>query len=126
MNICKAALRMVSASRRRPFALLPCSLALAASAQQSPPPVEPPTPAASKSTTNKVDSVQTIPNVIVTARSSDVGQSTIDPRLGIRVYTIDTAQIQNMPQGADTPFAEVVERSPGVSQDAYGSWHVRG
>jgi outer membrane receptor protein involved in Fe transport len=31
-----------------------------------------------------------------------------------------------MPQGADTTFAEVVERSPGVSQDAYGSWHVRG
>jgi len=67
-----------------------------------------------------------IPSVVVTAQSSPVGQSTIEPSLGIRVYTIDTAQIQNMPQGADTTFAEVVERSPGVSQDAYGSWHVRG
>jgi outer membrane receptor protein involved in Fe transport len=67
-----------------------------------------------------------MPTVVVTAQSSPVGQSTIDPSLGIRVYTIDAAQIQNMPQGADTTFAEVVERSPGVSQDAYGSWHVRG
>lgn len=65
-------------------------------------------------------------NIVVTARSSDVGQSTIDPSQGIRVYTINTAQIQNMPQGADTTFAEVIERTPGVSQDAYGSWHVRG
>ena len=67
-----------------------------------------------------------MPTIVVTAPASDVGQSTIDPSLGIRVYTIDTAQIQNMPQGADTTFAEVIERSPGVSQDAYGSWHVRG
>jgi outer membrane receptor protein involved in Fe transport len=71
-------------------------------------------------------STSILPPVVVTARSSDVGQSTIDPSLGIRVYTIDTAQIQNMPQGPDTTFAEVVERTPGVSQDAYGSWHVRG
>jgi hypothetical protein len=67
-----------------------------------------------------------LPAVVITGQSSPVGQSTIDPSLGIRVYTINTAQIQNMPQGADTTFAEVIERSPGVSQDAYGSWHVRG
>lgn len=67
-----------------------------------------------------------LPAITVTAPSKAVGQSTIDPNLGIRVYTINTAQIQNMPQGADTSFAEVIERTPGVSQDAYGSWHVRG
>jgi outer membrane cobalamin receptor len=75
---------------------------------------------------NGTNAVQSVPQTIVTAASSAVRQSTIDPSQGIRVYTIDTAQIQNMPQGADTTFAEVVERSPGVSQDAYGSWHVRG
>jgi outer membrane receptor protein involved in Fe transport len=67
-----------------------------------------------------------MPTVVVKGQSFPVGQSTIDPSLGVRTYTIDVAQIQNMPQGADTTFAEVVERSPGVSQDAYGSWHVRG
>jgi outer membrane receptor protein involved in Fe transport len=67
-----------------------------------------------------------IPTVVVTGTSPSVGQSTVDPSLGVRVYTINTAQIQNMPQGEDTSFAEVIEQSPGVSQDAYGSWHVRG
>ncbi len=67
-----------------------------------------------------------LPDTVVTATRSPVGQSTIDPDLGIRVYTIDTPAIQNMPEGEDTTFAEVIERSPGVSQDAYGSWHVRG
>jgi hypothetical protein len=63
---------------------------------------------------------------IVVTGTPDVGQATIDPSLGIRIYTIDSAEIQTMPQGADTSFDKVVERAPGVSQDAYGSWHVRG
>ena len=67
----------------------------------------------------------TMATIVVTAPSG-VGQATIDPGLGIRVYTIDTAQIKTLPQGADTSFDQVVERTPGVSQDAYGSWHVRG
>ena len=66
-----------------------------------------------------------MPEISVTAMS-DFGHAAIDPSLGIRVYKIDTAQIQTMPQGADPTFDQVVERTPGVSQDAYGSWHVRG
>ena len=77
-------------------------------------------------TSVKTNSPPVVPETVVTAQSSAVAQSTIDPSLGIRVYTIDPAQIQNMPEGADTTFAEVIERTPGVSQDAYGSWHVRG
>jgi outer membrane receptor protein involved in Fe transport len=81
---------------------------------------------ATNSTLAPTNSTPILPSIVVTAQSSPVGQSTIDPSLGIRVYTIDAAAIQNMPQGEDTTFAEVIERSPGVSQDAYGSWHVRG
>jgi outer membrane receptor protein involved in Fe transport len=111
---------------RRIMALLIGSLALAASAQQSQSPPNGDASPTNKPATNTEYSTPVMPEVVVTAPRSDVGQSTIDPNLGIRVYTIDTAQIQNLPQGADTTFAEVIERSPGVSQDAYGSWHIRG
>ena len=67
----------------------------------------------------------TMAPIIVTA-TSGAAQATIDPALGIRTYTIDSAQIKTLPQGEDTTFDQVVERTPGVSQDAYGSWHVRG
>ena len=100
-----------------------------ASAQTPLPPIAGTNSAAINTTTAgaPTNSVPTLlPAVVVTAASPDVGQLTVDPSLGVRVYTINTAQIQNMPQGADTTFAEVIERSPGVSQDAYGSWHVRG
>jgi outer membrane receptor protein involved in Fe transport len=109
---------MILKHRPTHFFLIMGSAMKVAVAQQSQSP--------SEGTSSGTNAVQSIPETIVTARPSDVGQSMIDPSLGIRVYTIDITQIQNMPQGADTTFAEVVERSPGVSQDAYGTWHVRG
>jgi len=66
-----------------------------------------------------------LPPIVVTA-PFESEQQTIDPSLGVRVYKIDATQIQAMPQGEDTTFDQVVERTPGVSQDAYGTWHVRG
>jgi outer membrane receptor protein involved in Fe transport len=53
-------------------------------------------------------------------------QISIDPRLGLDVYTINAGEIENLSQGADTKFTEVYERSPGVSQDGHGIWHIRG
>jgi outer membrane receptor protein involved in Fe transport len=111
---------------RGTMAALIMAFALAASARQSQPAPSKDAPATNQPAANTGNSIQAIPETVVTATRTDVAQSTIDPSLGIRVYTIGPAQIQNMPQGADTTFAEVVERSPGVSQDAYGSWHVRG
>jgi outer membrane receptor protein involved in Fe transport len=111
---------------RRLISFLVGWLAVAASAQQSQSPTANAAPPGNQTATNPANSTPILPEVVVTAQSSEVGQSTIDPSLGIRVYTIDTAQIQNMPQGEDTTFAELIERTPGVSQDAYGSWHVRG
>jgi hypothetical protein len=116
-----------NATHRRPIgwhrilASLICLLAFDASAQTT---TNQPIFGTASGPTNSTPTV--IPATVVTGRHSDVAQSRIDPDLGIRVYNIETAQIQNMPQGADTTFAEVVERSPGVSQDAYGTWHVRG
>jgi hypothetical protein len=81
---------------------------------------------ASPTTSAEPNSPILMPSVVVTASKPGVAEATIDPNLGVRVYTIDAPQIQNMPQGEETTFAEVVERSPGVSEDAYGTWHVRG
>jgi outer membrane receptor protein involved in Fe transport len=67
-----------------------------------------------------------LPPILVTAPLPEAAQSTVDPSLGIRTYTLNSVQIQNLPQGADTTFAELIERAPGISQDAYGTWHVRG
>ncbi len=71
-----------------------------------------------------------LPPVDVTAsinRAIDPSrQISVDPGQGIKVYTIDTAEIQNLSQGADSKFTDVYERSPGVSQDGHGIWHVRG
>jgi outer membrane receptor protein involved in Fe transport len=68
--------------------------------------------------------------VVVTA-SADMPidlsrQISVDPSQGIKVYTIDAAEMQNLSQGADTKFTEVYENSPGVSQDGHGIWHIRG
>jgi hypothetical protein len=70
----------------------------------------------------------TLPPIIVRGQpdTGDAGQATIDPALGTRIYTIDEAQFKDLPQGEDTTFDQVVERMPGISQDAYGSWHIRG
>jgi outer membrane receptor protein involved in Fe transport len=49
------------------------------------------------------------------------------PNIGTTVYSIDQRMIDNLPQGDNTPFNEVLLRLPGVSQDskASGSIHVR-
>ena len=71
-----------------------------------------------------------VPTVVVTG-SADLPidpsrQISVDPSQGIKVYTIEAAEIQNLSEGADTKFTEVYENSPGVSQDGHGIWHIRG
>lgn len=49
------------------------------------------------------------------------------PNIGTTVYSIDQRIINNMSQGDNTPFNDVLLRLPGVSQDSKGSGslHVR-
>ncbi|WP_036167102.1 TonB-dependent receptor [Massilia sp. 9096] len=70
---------------------------------------------------------QPIQTVEVTAAHLKSERIELSPRIGTTVYTIDQHIIEGLPQGANTPFNEVLLRLPGVDQDskASGSLHVR-
>ncbi len=53
-------------------------------------------------------------------------RSEIVPNLGATAYTMDKAQIANIPQGADSPFNQILLRTPGMAQDSLGQLHLRG
>ncbi len=65
--------------------------------------------------------------VEVTAAHLRSERMELSPKVGTTVYSIDKHMIENLGQGADTPFNEVLLRLPGVAQDskASGSIHVR-
>ena len=68
-----------------------------------------------------------VDTVVVTAPTSKNEQVNLSPKIGATVYTVDTAAIDALSQGSDTPFNEVLLHLPGVEQDskASGSLHVR-
>ena len=70
---------------------------------------------------------QAVPTVEVTAAHLKSERIELSPKIGTTVYTIDEHIIEGLPQGANTPFNEVLQRLPGVDQDskASGSLHVR-
>ena len=58
----------------------------------------------------------------------DQAREQIVPQLGATSYLIDSAQIQNLAQGENAPFNQLLLRAPGVVQDSAvnGDLHVRG
>jgi outer membrane receptor protein involved in Fe transport len=60
--------------------------------------------------------------------SLDRARAAIAPELGSTSFALDSAQIANLPGGADAPFTQVLLRAPGVAEDseANGGIHVRG
>jgi len=93
-------------------------------AQTTPPAADsgpPPTAPAAPGQTVLLDTV-------VVSASLDQARDDILPRLGATSFVIDSEQIQNLPQGADAPFNQVLLRAPGVAEDsaANGDLHVRG
>ena len=53
-------------------------------------------------------------------------RSEIVPNLGATSFTMDKAQIANIPQGSDAPFNQILLRTPGMAQDSLGQLHLRG
>ncbi len=107
-------------SNQRAYRLAICLAALScgsALAQTNSPPAD------AGSATN----VTALPDVTVVGKL-DQARSQIQPDLGATAYTINSQQIQNVSQGADAPFNELILRAPGVAQDsaANGDLHVRG
>src|SRR5579871_1803592 len=99
----------VPGNNQRAYRLAICVAALScggAFAQTNSPPAD------SAASTN----VTELPNVTVVGRL-DQARSQIQPDLGATATTFTSQQIQNISQGADAPFNEVILRAPGVAQD---------
>ncbi|HEX8787662.1 MAG TPA: TonB-dependent receptor [Telluria sp.] len=109
----------------RPLPLLIAGLFLsnAAFATDDTPPAAQAQPAATPAAT----AAQPMQTVQVTAAHLKSDRAELSPKIGTTVYSIDQHAIANLPQGADTPFDEVLLRMPGVDQDskASGGLHVR-
>ena len=70
---------------------------------------------------------QSLAPVQITAKRFKEARIDLVPKVGTTVYTIDQGLIGTLGQGDATPFAEVLQRLPGVAKDskASGSLHVR-
>jgi outer membrane receptor protein involved in Fe transport len=88
-------------------------------------PTAPPGAAASSTGTNSAP--VTLDPVVVTGQL-DLARQQILPELGATSYLIGQQQIQDISQGADAPFNQVLLRAPGVAEDSApnGDLHVRG
>ncbi|WP_423142274.1 TonB-dependent receptor [Parablastomonas sp. CN1-191] len=65
--------------------------------------------------------------IVITARKLDAARDRIDPALGASTYSIDRAQLDNQPGGADRNLKGVLLQAPGVAQDSDGDGdiHIR-
>ncbi|TFW15646.1 TonB-dependent receptor [Duganella callida] len=68
-----------------------------------------------------------MPSVEVTAAHLKSARIDLSPNVGTTIYSIDKHMVDQLGQGDNTPFNEVLLRLPGVSQDSKGSGsiHVR-
>lgn len=64
--------------------------------------------------------------IVVTARRLNDARESIKPSLGASTYTLTTQAIQNLPGSDNQPIQDIILQMPGVSQDQFGQFHVRG
>jgi outer membrane receptor protein involved in Fe transport len=65
-------------------------------------------------------------DVNVQAQRLNVARNGLQPDVGASVYRFTQADIQDLPQGDNTPINQVLLQAPGVANDSYGQLHVRG
>jgi outer membrane receptor protein involved in Fe transport len=65
-------------------------------------------------------------DVSVQAQRLDEARNGLQPDIGASVYRFTLEDIQNLPQGENTPLNQVLLQAPGVANDSYGQLHVRG
>ena len=100
-----------------PFAALAAE-PVAAPAQAAPAPAG----AASQATTQQLAPV----DVIGVRQRLDAARNSLLPETGSTIYRFDRQDIERLPLGDGTPLNQVIVRVPGVVQDSYGQFHVRG
>jgi outer membrane receptor protein involved in Fe transport len=89
------------------------------------------TPAASSDSASSPSSINSTPvklDPVVVTDQLNLARQQILPELGATSFLIDSQQIENISQGTDSPFSQVLLRAPGVAEDsaANGDLHVRG
>ena len=68
---------------------------------------------------------QEVPYVVIT-KNLQKARNNLSPQTGTSAYVINNDAIDNLAQGPDTSFNDVLEQAPGVAQDSFGQLHVRG
>ncbi len=62
----------------------------------------------------------------IAATRLEKARNGLSPKTGGSVYRFDAQDIDSMPQGENTPVNQVLLQAPGVVNDSYGQFHVRG
>ncbi len=64
--------------------------------------------------------------VTVTAKRFEKARNQLSPSTGSSQFNFDAKAIEDLPQGDNTPFNQVLLQAPGVANDSYGQLHIRG
>jgi outer membrane receptor for ferrienterochelin and colicin len=81
--------------------------------------------AATQPATSSQPSAIALKKIVVTS-DMDTARAQIAPALGALTYTIGPQQLQAIPGGEDASFQQLLLRAPGVVEDSFGQFHVRG
>ena len=65
-------------------------------------------------------------DVVGTRQRLDAARNSLLPETGSTIYRFDRADIERLPLGDSTPLNQMLLRSPGVVQDSFGQFYVRG
>jgi outer membrane receptor protein involved in Fe transport len=64
--------------------------------------------------------------VSIIATRLEKARNGLSPKTGGSVYSFDASDVNNLPQGENTAFNQVLLQAPDVANDSYGQLHVRG
>ena len=64
-------------------------------------------------------------NIVITGRKLDIARDSISPALGASQYTFDREALEKQPGGTNLALNKSLLQAPGVTQDSYGTIHVR-
>lgn len=107
--------------RRRLLSTAACSLVLVNSAHAADP-----VPATPPAVRLGQDDGIALDDIDVVAKRLDLARSQIQPSLGATKYDFGRSALETIPQGDNAPLNQVLLRAPGVAQDSFGQFHLRG
>ena len=72
------------------------------------------------------NAAEQLPDIDVVARKLDAARSQIQPSLGATRTDFGRTSLETLPQGDNAPLNQVLLQAPGVAQDSFGQFHLRG